>query len=152
MKVYGIKSKNGDAEILAPDIREIDKKEVFASSGVSMEFALKRGFELSDKCYTGYADDKPFCMYGAVKLTQMSDIGCMWLLATDLIKHESVARGFIKGCRQNIIDMKKGYKYLTNYTHVDNEIAIRWLKWVGATFEKPKQIGYSGEYFTKFIF
>jgi hypothetical protein len=82
--------------------------------------------------------------------TEVNGLASIWLMATpDLIKHQ---RQFLRGCREGIDDVAKGYKCAFNYTDARNTVHHKWLKWCGFTFIKEhKNFGRNQERFYEFV-
>jgi hypothetical protein len=123
-----------DIPFLAKNLRDEDKAEVSAASGLDMEVALERGYLHSKICKTiCMSDGTPAAIFGVAD-TGIKGLGSIWLLATpDLLK---VQRQFLRECRKGISDISQGYTCIFNYTDARNTVHHRWLKWCGFTFIK----------------
>jgi hypothetical protein len=89
-------------------------------------------------------DNIPYAMFGV----GYSDEGTyIWMLGTtDVLKYKYE---FIKRCREWVWAFVGIYEKVYNYVHVDNKLAIKWLKWCGAEFENEYII--KEERFLKFM-
>lgn len=149
MEVKIVKSKIEDIAHIAENMREIDVKEIFLSSGHSPYQSLKIGFETSGICYTIFLDDEAIGMFGVVKPTLMSNYGVIWFLATD--KMELIKKTFLRKCGSFINELYEvGVDRLENYVWAQNKKSILWLKWLGFTFEEPKEYGKGKALFMRF--
>lgn len=149
MEVKIIKSKALDIAHIAENMREVDVKEIFLASGHSPYQSLQLGFEASGICYTVFVDDEEVGMFGVVKPTLLSNYGVIWFLATE--KMELIKKTFIKLCVPCINELfEVGVDRLENYVWVENKKSIRWLKWLGFTFEKPVEYGRGKSMFMRF--
>lgn len=122
-----------DIEPIASNMREADVKEVLAATGDSPFTALFNGLMRSDPCYTLIdAKGNPGAMLGIVPETDR--YGLIWLLGTDAIAKNTYP--FLKYSRPFLERLweESGKELLYNYTHVDNTLHHRWLKWLGFTF------------------
>jgi len=72
----------------------------------------------------------------------------VWMLCTVSVeKHPVKFLRFIRGYYEETI---KQQKMLWNYALKENELHIRWLRWLGATFHD--EITIQGKTFVRFIF
>ena len=140
-----------DVDLLGPKLREIDRREIRALSGLSPEEALTLSFERSSRVFSA--------LTGAGEIIQMWGVGSIgpllgfvgmpWLLASDLLERPEVAREFIRQSRPYARDLEEGFRRLENRVHAENRLAIRWLKWLGFSFaDQPERWG--GENFYLF--
>ena len=134
MNGYTRNTSQDDIPFLAMNLRDADKAEIAAASGLATEVALERGYLHSKRCKTVcMSDGTPAAIYG-VGDTDIKGLGSIWLLATpDLIK---IQRQFLRECREGIAELSQGYSCVFNYTDARNTVHHRWLKWCGFTFIK----------------
>jgi len=135
MKVMVRQSTQADVDYLAANLREEDRLEVLASHG-DTKTALQTGFDESEECWT-------FCvastgevagMYGLGKIDEIT--GMPWLLTAPAI--HKVWLPFLKGSKKWVKEANEKYKVLTNYCDEDYTVAVKWLQFVGFTFNKTK--------------
>jgi hypothetical protein len=137
-----------DIEYLASNLRDIDKREIAAVSGRSTKAVLMSGATKSEYCKVAIVDGVPMCIYGVSRAGALSGVGYIWLLGTDEIDKHAVK--FIRGCAIQISEIVKDFNLVENWCHAENKKTIRWLKWLGFTFEDPKPYGRKKEMFHKF--
>jgi len=146
MAMYAIrKATHADAEFLAPRLRDIDKREVWATSHLTPLEALLQGVDTPRWCWTGLRDGVPVCIFGVSALSLLDGTGVPWLLGTEGLD----AKFLIKG-KAIVRLLQKEFPNMVNYVHVDNKKSIRWLKWVGFTIDSPAPFGKEGEMFHRF--
>ena len=64
-----------------------------------------------------------------------------WLLGTH--RMHLIKRSFIKYSKEWLNRLfNDSYNVLTNYVMIENELSIRWLKWLGAVFNESNIEGY----------
>jgi hypothetical protein len=130
---YHRPSKYGDCKYLAPNLREEDKAEVWASHGFDPLSALRFSFLASEECNTIIGDKQDIIgMFGVTKHTET--IGVPWLLMSDEIYNRSVARQFVPESKRWVKEINNRYPILVNFIDVDNTRAIKWLRLIGFTF------------------
>jgi hypothetical protein len=91
---------------------------------------------MSWEWWVGSLDGEVCCVWGLIPPTLLSDKAYLWLLVTDVVdRHRFV---FI---RQSQIFIQKAldiYPLIVGHVEVGNDKAVRWLKWLGATFGEPE--------------
>lgn len=137
-----------DVYILVERIREIDKTEIALATGHKPVEALKHGYERSYYIRTILNQGKVIGIFGATKHCVLTDSACVWLIgAKDFYK---VKRDLLIYSKRYIKRMLKPVAKLENDVWVENKASIRWLKWCGFKFEKPRPYGLSKALFSHF--
>lgn len=126
-----VKSTKAHAVAMIPNIRKADMIEL-SKAGVTISDALLAGLD-GEKCYTALIDDKPVMMFGLVRLGL--DMGLVWALGTDEVLKER--KEFLRQSKVWRDTFLNDYSRLVNFVDTDNDQAIRWLRWLGANFDKP---------------
>jgi len=135
-----------DIDFLAKNARELDKKEVFFSSGMNIDDILKSTPNILNDCYVWEINSKLVAMYGISNWG--GDNNVIWMLATDEFdKYKNIFR---RDCKKIVKEMVNGKNYVYNYIWCEHRKAIKWLKWLGFTILDPEPIGINGELFCKF--
>ena len=134
MRAFVRPSKTGDAESLAPRLREADLNEIEAAAGVEPVEALREGFLNSVQPLTVVGVkgefEYPIAMFGVVK--ESSDIGRIWLLGSeDIFK---IKTNFIRQSKAWFRHVSEPFKVVTNIVDMRNHVHIRWLRWCGVRF------------------
>ena len=134
MRAYVRPSRHGDAESLAPRLRDADIDEIAAAAGVQPVEALRQGFEkslqpLTVVCTEGGVE-YPIAMFGAVR--ESNEIGRIWLLGSDDIF--KIKTDFIRQSRAWFRHVSLPFKVVTNIVDMRNHRHIRWLRWCGVRF------------------
>lgn len=111
------------------ELREADKKEIWASHHRTPEQALIKGYRESIMCFTVERKGKATAMFGIVARTILGRTASVWFLASsemDKMQH------IFRHSRRFIDLMLSYYPVLENYVDAGNIQTIRWLKWCGA--------------------
>lgn len=119
------------ARLLAPKMRLEDVAEVKAASGLSPLEALLTGLDVSNECYTAWADDAPIAMFGVCP-SENASCGRIWLLGSDVIKAHRI--DFLRKSRDWVDWFQSRYPVLHNTIDARNTVHIRWLQWLGFSF------------------
>lgn len=128
----------GDADYLAPRLRERDRAEVAAASGRDPLSALMYSAEHSDLlCTVVDAGGRPVGMFGASAVDD--DSASVWLLGSDALVQPPLRREFLREGGRFLDHLHAFRPLLFNYVDARNTVHIRWLKWVGFTFIKLHQ-------------
>lgn len=135
-----------DVLILASNIRDCDRREIWHCSRSSPFDAFKTGYDVSDRPLVIEYNGQPIAMFG-VSGTKGS-IGVPWMLATDGIK--KIKKAFLRECRDYVEEMHENYPVLTNFVWSKNIVHIAWLKWLGFQFGETKSLGPDNELFIHF--
>lgn len=123
-------SQAGDVPLLAQVMRECDRQELFHSSRKSPEDALAAGL-LMGNCWTVQWGEKVVAMFGICGIPDR--IGMPWMLASDDLL--AIRKPFLRECRGVVEGWLERYAYLTNSCWSKNDVHIRWIRWLGFTFE-----------------
>lgn len=97
-----------------------------------METFLRR----SAHTFVGSVDGKVAAVYGLITPSLMSDQCYMWLLTTDLCNEHKFL--LIRHSEVVIEGVLKHYTKIIGQTSAADTKAIRWLKWLGATYHFPE--------------
>lgn len=122
------------AHMMAPKMRKADADEVWASCHYLPLDCLIYSVKHSQMAWTAFYDGEVICIFGLRPVTMLSDEAYVWMLGTDLI--ESEAKTFLRESKSWVRFMSGKYSRIFNYVDKRNKTAIRWLKWLGFTFEK----------------
>ena len=129
----------------AKDLRPADRKELIAAHGDVCEAILK-SVHSSEEAYTVTgAKGEPLVLYG--KCAEKNLPGrLIWCMATNAM--EPYEREFARVSRRILQAWAKKHGILWNAVGDFNEPAKRWLRWCGAEFGQPLEMG--GEKFVRF--
>lgn len=143
--------QEGDLEFLADNLRDADKREIEAASGLSNPLtALRLSVPASANLkIIEFERGRPCAIYGTSQ--QVTPVASVWLLATtDVEKH---AVPFLRYSRPNMRRLFEttGAKVFYNYTHVPNTLHHKWLRWCGASLGDVVYRGPASEPFYPFV-
>lgn len=120
---------------MLPNVRQADRDEVLASSGLPMDQVLGKCVSLSQMAWAGLVDSEVACLFGVRGQSMLSLVGVPWLIGTDLI--EAHAKPFLRRNRKMVGVMLDRYPHLVNFVDVRNTKAKQWLEWLGFTLYEP---------------
>ena len=98
--------------------------------------ALSHCLRRSDAIWAGFVDDEFVCTWGFITPTLISEQAYLWLHVTDkIVGHEFL---FVRHSQMWIQQMLIDYPIIKGHTQVENRRAVRWLRWLGATFHEEE--------------
>lgn len=148
MDIEFVKPTKELVEALALDMRQADADEVWASDNHTPLESLMNGWGMSDHTAIAMVNNEPCVMFGLVRCDILSGKGVLWMLGTNnSLKYR---RKFLIHTPNVINEMLSICPYLFNYVHVKNKVSIKWLEWLGFSFEDPAPHGVEQELFHKF--
>jgi len=139
-----------DIKVIAQDMRQSDKDEIYASHHKEPLDALREGFNESILCFTVEHNNKPCIMFGVVPFNFLDNRGRIWMLATS--EFRNCHRKFLKYGKIFLNYMLEHYSELSNFIDVRNELSIRWLSWLGAEMGEAVPYGAEKLLFRPFLF
>ncbi len=149
MPAYALPSQLSDAYLLAPDLRQADKDEIYASTGDAPIQALVEGVQCSDQCLTIWDRDRPLGMFGLAHHEALPGVGLVWMVATDALP--TIIRDFVRQTPLYLSLFHSSYRVLGNFVDERNAVHIKWLKRVGFTFiNRHPKFGFEGRPFLEF--
>lgn len=89
----------------------------------------------SDSTWIGSVDGQVACIWGLMEPSILSDRAYLWLLTTDVVDEHKFL--LVRHSQRWIEDMLRTYSAIIGDVHVEDLRAIRWIKWLGATFGEP---------------
>ena len=124
-------------------LKRIDRAEVMRliseSECVKLSENDKKIFDrclmLTSSLWVGLVEGKLICTWGLIPPTLMSDQAYLWLYTTPALKEHQFI--FVRKSQIALEGMLKEYPLITGHASAENTQAIRWLKWLGATFSDP---------------
>ncbi len=129
-----------DAPQLYHDLRTIDMLEIIGL-GNHPRLAIDESYNLSEEAWTILDNDHNMIGSFGIARSGVEGMGVPWLLGTH--RMHLIKRSFIKYSKEWLNRLfNDSYNVLTNYVMIENELSIRWLKWLGAVFNESNIEGY----------
>jgi hypothetical protein len=124
------------AEVLSLRLRKEDEDEVRAASGLEPGEALAFIINYEVEASVILMGGKIVGLFGLSELPSDLTEARPWMLATDaLFSGKDSLWVFTKRSKEIVKEMNKKYHWLSNYVAVSNTQAIRWLTWLGFSFD-----------------
>ena len=124
---------------LAVTMGQADRDEIWAASRSVPLQSLERAVRVSRDPQAGLANGRVICIFGVKEPTALSTTATPWLLGSEELPLH--ARRFLRLSRIYFADWLERYGALVNYVDVRHTAAIRWLAWLGFSFEPAKPFG-----------
>lgn len=146
--VYFKEADRKDFKLMKKIIRKEDREELEASTGKRYEDIIDKTRDVSDISFAGYYDGKLIALFGVRTLSMMTQTGAIWMFGSKFLPaHQRV---FLKHCKKCVEVMLEDYQKVFNFVDERNTMVIRWLKWLGFTFEDSQPYGPKRMPFYKF--
>jgi len=100
--------------------------------------ALHDSLVFSEFSAAAYTKNGVACIWGVSRLSLLSPVGTIWLVAHDDI--EKYAVRFLKESRAKLALLMEYYPRLENVIDVDNTMTMRWLEWLGFSVDKGRPL------------
>lgn len=127
-----------DAQFIGENMRLDDVIELRAG-GSEPVAATVDAFALSRWCRVATIDGVPAVIWGVCDSGE-AGIGVPWMLATK--EFSRIGKRFALGCRNQVEDMKRGYRLLGNRVYAKNHLSIKWLQWLGFDLGEAEPDGF----------
>ena len=134
---------------LAANMREADRREVWASHRLTPYEALSTSLKTSERAWVALVEGQPIIIWGVARDGSIySSQGVPWMLATNELE-QKYWLSFLKESRHQVLNMMDGFERLENFVHGGNKLSIKWLKWCGFHMSQAP-IDFNGEDFYQF--
>ena len=136
---------------LAANMREADRRELWAMARLDPETALWISLNRSVKAYAALTGaGETIQMWGVSRHGGLLGfVGSPWLLGSKILDRPEVSREYIRQSRVYARELEAGFRRLENWVHAENRLAIRWLRWLGYSLA-PAPIQVNGDSFYHF--
>jgi len=135
-------AQQADIDYVCANMRQADRAEIWASHRRTPEAVAVACKDANP--YVVTVNGVPCIIFGC---SGPAETGTPWLLATDLI--QTIGVRFIRGSRPIVDQWLAKYLVLENFVHADNELSIKWLKWLN--FEFKETVIVNNEPFIRFV-
>jgi hypothetical protein len=122
-----------DIDAISADARPADVAEMEAM-GYGFREALELSLSRADWALTATVDGVPVAMLGVSCLSVVFGEGTPWLLSANGVLRAQ--KSLLKTCGPVIDRMLASYPRLINLVDERNTVSIRWLRWLGFTFDE----------------
>lgn len=133
---------------LLPQVREADRTEFSAFSGMTAAQVLDIGLRCSTVAYAGLVNNNVVAIFGVSPRSLLTGSAVPWLVASHELPHYQ--KTFLRRCRPVVREFLGRYPFLENYVDARNTVAIRWLRWLGFQLDDATPAGVAGLPFHRF--
>ncbi len=128
--------RDDDLAVMCDRIQPMDRFEFdVMSGGKRLDECFNHLRRRSVRARAAYADGELVAVYGVLAPTLMAESGNPWLAATPTVDRPDVRREFIRYTEREMTWLSEGFQHLWNLVSHENQVAIRWLKWIGFQFD-----------------
>lgn len=116
---------------LSTRLRVDDLRELDAAGYSSPLYPLKKGLEISDRCWTGLDPDsgEPAVLFGVARTAERLGFNTVWLLGTEAVTQNGLL--FARRSRRFMRSISDAYGTVGNAVDLRNAFSTRWLAWLG---------------------
>lgn len=118
----------------APNMRDADKQEVEALTGLDPLACLMLGLMHSDPCMAGVSNEGEIVMIFGINQLDPG-VGAIWMLSSNAIKDH--ARELVREGKRWLDEQHALYPVLTNVVDERNDVHRRLIKHMGFSFGEP---------------
>jgi hypothetical protein len=136
------------ALMMAPNMREVEKREVRDACGRQPAAALIFELDRSSVAWAWIVNGEVACMFGIVAPTLLDSVSYPWFLTTPLV--ETHARQFARACKTLLPELLEAHPRLVGMVDSRHTLSVRWLQWLGARIGPAMQWGVAGAPFHHF--
>ena len=128
-----IEQANGELEapLLYEDIRMADMLECIGL-GHHPRLAIESSYKASTETWTIWTKDYRMIGSFGVAPSSKPTVGIIWLLGT--YRMHLIRKTFVKYSKDWVNRLMGDYDSVTNLVCKENELSVRWLTWLGATW------------------
>lgn len=120
---------------VAQRMREADKQEVEALTGLDPLAVLSLGLLHSSPCITCVASDGEIVGIAGVAPVVRNKVGSIWFLSTDAVEQHALQ--LVREGREWLDELNALYPVLANVVTESNDVHIRLIKHLGFEFKEP---------------
>lgn len=114
---------------LCPVLREADRLEVQALTGLPPEIALREALAASGAPLVAHVDGGIAGIFGVEPVIGFPEVGVVWFVGSDAVSRHAVE--FQRLSRSWLVGAHRRHPLLTNRVDARNELHIRWLRRMG---------------------
>lgn len=144
----------GDEEQLARSLRDADRREVYAATGLEPLAVLQRAVEhsLIACSIVDARTDTVVGMFGAVVAPDWDQAGILWLLGAEALVRPPIGLQFLRESKRYCLTFHNRFSLLIACLDERNAAHIRWMQWMGFTlFARHEHYGFEQRPFLEYV-
>lgn len=141
MSVEIVPGEGWHVPLVAADVRDADRVELWAQARATPAWTLEQGLRRSVLCFTGVVDGEPACMFGVTPYCTLLGQGVPWLVGSNRLAAWSAQKALLALAPAYIAQMHAAFPLLVNAVHDENAAAKRWLRRLGFKLLEAKPAG-----------
>ncbi len=139
VEIFVRETRPGDADLLAADMRDDDRRECLATILADPTESIERSISTSEYAWTGFAGGRIAFIGGVTARQFYSEKRIPWLLGTPAIDDNPAS--FLRFCRRSWPGIRERFPVLENHVDARNAKTVRWLRWLGFDIHEPQPWG-----------
>ena len=134
--------------LLAAGIPESNLQEIRRVASMHPEAAIRATFDMADFRVSSWLGDEILAIWGATRKSLISSDGIYWLIASNHAQKYPVT--FARETKRLLGIFDAQYRHLENHVDAGNAQIIRWLEWLGFTFDEAPVLSATGHLVLRF--
>lgn len=135
-------------ERLDEEAREVDRNEVEILTGRPFVRSLWESIRITPEPYALESDGDLIFLFGLAGV-EGGSIRHPWALGTDAVM--KYPRLIAEVSKETVANWSEVCQVMTNLVYSENDVAIRWLKWLGFEMLEPYNVGPNDALFLPFL-
>lgn len=131
-------AQKGDALQYADQLRECDKLEIYASTGMDTASALAASVGMGN-AFIAFIDGEFTALFGCPTTSSLPRTGRPWMVGSKVLDRNPTTVGVHN--RLFVQQWQDQHDLLVNHVDARNKKAIAWLTWLGFTLEASRPHG-----------
>ena len=128
--------------LIARGIPESNLQEIRRVASMHPEAAIRATFDMADFRVSSWLGDEILAIWGVARKSLVSQDGVYWLIASEHAAKYPVS--FARETKRLLGLFDAQYRHLENHVDAGNEQIIRWLEWLGFTFDEAPVLSATG--------
>lgn len=120
---------------LLPRLRPVDRLELDCMTIGDPLDELERMADRARRSCAAYMGGDLVGIFGVSAQSALSDVGCPWALITRAVDLPATRRALVAHSHVGLEWMGQDFRRLWNVVAEENRTAVRWLRWLGFTFD-----------------
>ena len=134
--------------LLAAGLPPSNLQEIRRVASMHPEAAIRATFDMADFRVSSWLGDEILAIWGVARKSLVSQDGVYWLIASKHAQEHPIL--FARETKRLLGVFDTQYRQLENHVDAGNAQIIRWLEWLGFTFDPDPVLSATGHLVLRF--